>query len=446
MPQLIRPRFISTEGQTPPRTLTIALQNAFASDGGIFVPETFAVVGLPDVGGGPKTDFRAIIDRLTPFLFGEVEAEGTLVSEIAAALDFPIPLVPVAERLYVLELFHGPTLAFKDVGARVMARLLDRVMDARPAPRTIVTATSGDTGGAVAAAFHRRPGVRVLVLFPEGRVSDLQEKQFTTLGDNITAVGVRGTFDDCQQLAKMALADERLVERFNLTSANSINIGRLLPQVLYYFHALAQLPTSGAPVIVSVPSGNLGNLTAGLFAKRMGLPVQRFIAATNINDVFARYLDSGRIEPAPARETISTAMDVGNPSNLDRIRWLYRDEVDAVRADVSVAVLTDDETRTTMRRVSETHGYVLDPHSAVGYQALESALHDRPDAVGVLLATAHPAKFAGVVGAATGQTVALPARLEALVHRSGAVISIDPALQDVVRVLQSADSGSRETA
>jgi threonine synthase len=335
---------------------------------------------------------------------------------VAQALDFPIPLVPFGERVHVLELFRGPTCAFKDVGARFMARLMALYHGEGGEPLTILVATSGDTGSAVAQAFFNVPGTRVFVLYPEGKVSPLQERQFTTLGGNITALAVAGTFDDCQRLVKEAFADPGLRD-LRLTSANSINIGRLLPQIFYYFHAWAQLPEPPAELIVSVPSGNFGNLTAGLMAKRLGLPVSRFVAATNVNDVVPEYLRSGVFRPRGSVATLSNAMDVGNPSNFARMLALYGGDVERMRADVEWATLTDDQTRAVIARAFHDRGYVLDPHSAIAASGLAKLAGQRGPETGVFLATAHPAKFAAIVEPVIGRQVELPARLAECMRR-----------------------------
>jgi threonine synthase len=428
-------RLISTAGAAPPADLPTALRAGLAPDGGLYLPE--CLEPLPDAAraalrGGAFPDTALTVARHV--LGGEPPA-AALGGIVRAALDFPIPLVPLGERLYALELFHGPTCAFKDVGARFLARLLAHYHgDAEP-PLTILVATSGDTGGAVAQAFFDVVGTRVVVLYPEGKVSSLQERQFTTLGGNVTALAVAGTFDDCQNLAKEALAqpDRR---GLGLTSANSINIGRLLPQIFYYFHAWAQLPAPPAELIISVPSGNFGNLTAGLLGKRLGLPVTRFVAATNVNDVVPEYLAGGAFHPRPSVATISNAMDVGNPSNFARILALYADSRERLRADVGGSRHTDDATREAIREVHRAYGYVLDPHGAVAYLGLVRALRERPGATGIFLATAHPAKFGDVVEPLIGRPIPLPERLAACVRREPRVTRIRAeigALREVLR-------------
>jgi threonine synthase len=364
------------------------------------------------------------------------------------ALDFPIPLVRLEEDLFILELFHGPTLAFKDVGARFMARLMSQLRSEVAAPLTILTATSGDTGGAVAQAFLGLPDVRVVVLFPDGKVTPRQERQFSTLGKNVLAVAVQGDFDDCQRLAKEAFQDSELRKRLSLTSANSINVGRLLPQSFYYFLAWAQLQHEpaqrGRPILFSVPSGNFGNLAGGLMAKAWGLPDCHYIAATNANDGVPRYLESGTFTPFPSRRTLSTAMDVGDPSNLARILYLYDGKVEELRKDVTGARISDPETREWVRRVHAEHDYILDPHTAVGFGAMRTVLErtqtsagvsGKPDPVGVVLATAHPSKFAEVVEPILRREIPVPESLAKCLGKKRTVVEMEPdpgALRDML--------------
>ncbi len=430
-------RFVSTGGKTPPTDLRQALFDGLAPDGGLYLPEPLRPLSpsaLAALRGGPlpRTAFT-----VAKHMLGEALTEEQLERVIRESLNFPIPLVPLADRVHVLELFHGPTCAFKDVGARFMARLIALYHTEVDAPLTVLVATSGDTGGAVAHAFFNLPGTRVVVLYPEGKVSSLQERQFTTLGGNITALAVAGTFDDCQRLVKQSLADAEL-RHLRLTSANSINIGRLLPQIFYYFHAWAQLPETPADLIISVPSGNFGNLTAGLMATRLGLPVTRFVAATNVNDVVPQYLATGRFAPRPSVATLSNAMDVGNPSNFARMLWLYRGDVDRMRQDVEGHGYTGNRTRTAIARAQVEWGRVLDPHSAVACLGVAQAMADRPHATGVFLATAHPAKFAEVVEPVIGRKVELPARLSECLGREPRVVRLGNTLTEFKTLLLSA--------
>ena len=395
----------------PPVSFAQALFHGLAPDGGLYVP-----TGVPSLGteapsrGGSFTDTadwvarRLLGDAMEPEVLGEI---------VGAALDFSVPLVEVEPDTWVVELFHGPSLAFKDVGARFMAHAMARLGEEHGGSRTVLVATSGDTGGAVADAFHGLDGYRVVVLFPEGGISERQRRQMTTLGDNVEAVAVAGTFDDCQRMAKGAFADEEVRRRCGLTSANSINVGRLIPQAFYYVHAAARLGWAERAATFVVPSGNLGNLCAGLLAHRAGMPTAGFVAASNRNRVFPDYLANGRYEPLSSIPTLSNAMDVGAPSNLERIRWLYADDIEALRRDVRGFAVTDEETRACIARVHERSGYVLDPHGAVAWEAMERARRDG-DGPYVVLATAHPSKFPDVVGEVIGGAVPVPA---ALAHR-----------------------------
>jgi threonine synthase len=427
-------KWVSTRRNSPSVPFIDALFAGTAPDGGLYFPQLFEPLpasSLERIRSADLAEIGTIVG--THLLTGEI-TEQDMGRIVRSALDFAIPLVQVTDRVWALELFHGPTLAFKDVGARVQARLLHHFTDGTPL--TILVATSGDTGSAVAQAFHGVPDSRVFVLYPEGQVTDVQEAQMASLGGNITAVAVAGTFDDCQGLVKQAFADDELRKRVWLTPANSINLGRLLPQVIYYF-LLARLarPADDDGLIVSVPSGNFGNLTAGLIAKRMGLPVRGFIAATNVNDVVPQYLRSGIYSPRASVRTVANAMDVGAPSNFERIRALYDDDLDRMREDLVGAAFEDAAVVAEIGRVYREHGYLLDPHGAIAWLALQRRLAQGPRARGVFLATAHPAKFREVVEPAIGQPVPLPATLaEALSRpRSSARLPVDySALVDLV--------------
>jgi threonine synthase len=336
---------------------------------------------------------------------------GVLDQVVAEALDFPVPLVEVEPDTFVLELFHGPSLAFKDVGARFMARAMSALADPGSL-RTVLVATSGDTGGAVASAFHGLAGYRVVALFPRHGISDRQRRQMTTLGGNVLAVSVDGTFDDCQRLAKAAFADPSLSEDCALTSANSINVGRLVPQAFYYLHAAAALGWKRRPATFVVPSGNLGNLCAGLLARHAGMPAHGFVAAANRNRAFVDYFETGAVTPRPSVRTLSNAMDVGDPSNLERIRWLYGDDAARLRQDVRAWSVDDGATRACIRRVHAETGYVLDPHGAVGWEAMVHARKATPGPW-VVLATADPWKFPEVVENMIGIRIETPERVAA---------------------------------
>jgi threonine synthase len=428
----------STRRQSPNVPFVDALFGGAAADGGLFVPERIDPLPAATLDALRGADVVTIGAHVGAHLLkGEITFE-TMSALARDALTFPIPLVQVTDRIWVLELFHGPTMAFKDVGARTQARLLHHFTDGTPL--TILVATSGDTGSAVAQAFHGVPDTRVMVLYPEGKVSDVQEAQMASLGDNITAVSVHGTFDDCQRLVKQAFADDALRTHVWLTPANSINLGRLLPQTFYYFELLQftdhRPPTTD--LVVSVPSGNFGNLTAGLFAKRMGLPISRFVAATNVNDVVPEYLKTGRYEPRPSVRTVANAMDVGAPSNFERIRWLYGDNLEAIRRDITGAAYDDATVVAEIGRVYREHGYLLDPHGAIAWLGLRDALKHTPDATGVFLATAHPAKFREVVEPAIGKDVPLPPVLAEAITRPRHSVPIPAEYPALRRLLHGA--------
>jgi threonine synthase len=357
--------------------------------------------------------FRVVKPFATPDVPEEV-----LWQVVSEAINFPVKLVSLSPGLHILELFHGPTLAFKDFGARFMARLMGYFVRGESRPLTVLVATSGDTGSAVAHGFLGVPGIRVVILYPSKRISEAQEKQFTTLGENITALEVAGTFDDCQRLVKQAFSDVELNKRAFLTSANSINIGRLLPQMFYHVAAYRQLPVASVPLIVSVPSGNFGNLTAGIFAKRIGLPVAKYVASTNVNDVVPQYLQSGEYRPRPAVSTFSNAMDVGNPNNFPRLLDLCRNRLEYVQKEIWGHGATDAETLAAMKLLHDRFGYIADPHTAVGFLGWEAYKLEHPEpAQGLVLATAHPAKFADVVRKAIGSAPPLPDRLAGYLKR-----------------------------
>jgi threonine synthase len=370
-----------------------------------------------------------------PFAGAEVPEE-VLWQVVSEAINFPVKLVSLSPALHILELFHGPTLAFKDFGARFMARLMGYFVRGETRPLTVLVATSGDTGSAVAHGFLGVQGIRVVILYPSKRISEAQEKQFTTLGENITALEVAGTFDDCQRLVKQAFSDEALNKKAFLTSANSINIGRLLPQMFYHVAAYRQLPVASVPLIVSVPSGNLGNLTAGIFAKRVGLPVAMFVAATNVNDAVPEYLRTGQFHPRPARPTYSNAMDVGNPNNFPRLLDLCRNRLEYVQREIWGHGATDEETLGEMKTLHQRYGYIADPHTAVGLLGWEAYRRAHPEpAQGLVLATAHPAKFAEVVAKAIGAAPLLPDRLAAYLKREKLSLPMSSSYDDFKQFL-----------
>jgi len=431
--------FISTSGTTPETSLQEALFRGLAPDGGLYMPTALPPLPEEAFRSLPGMDWPQIASMLARHLLSAELDPVAATSITQRALDFPLPLVRLTDRIHSLELFRGPTLAFKDVGARFMAHLMAHFRGTDTEPLTLLTATSGDTGGAVAHAFLGLPGIRVVVLFPDGKVTPRQEYQFSTLGENVTAVAVQGDFDDCQRMAKEVFGNPDLRTKVALTSANSINIGRLLPQSFYYFEAWARLrgedPADRSPILFSVPSGNFGNLAAGLMAKAMGLPELRFLAATNANDEVPELLETGHFRPRPSQRTLSTAMDVGDPSNLARILHLYDNDLDRLRGDLSGRSVSDEETLGCIRRVYDTTGHILDPHSAVGFQALERELETRPKERGVLLSTAHPAKFAEVVESVLREAIPLPPELASCLEGERKVAAMPPKTEALERFL-----------
>ena len=407
--------YYSTNGKAPLATLEKAVVRGLAEDRGLYMPERIPVLPEAFFDNIQTMTFHEIACTVADALFGEDIPQAELHRIVEETLSFDCPVVPVTRSIGALELFHGPTLAFKDVGARFMARLLGHFTRSASDPRTIhvLVATSGDTGSAVANGFLGVPGVQVHVLYPKGKVSPIQECQFTTLGQNVTALEVDGSFDDCQALVKSAFMDAELGARLRLTSANSINVARLLPQSFYYFHGYAQMKRLGLAdqLVVCVPSGNFGNLCAALIAKRMGLPVKRYVAANNANDVFLEYLTTGTYTPRPSVPTLANAMDVGAPSNFDRILDLYGHDWEAVKADISGARCSDAEIRSTLSECLHRYGYQLDPHGACGFHAIYH--HLAPGETALLCETAHPAKFKDTVESATGRPVEIPSRLAA---------------------------------
>ena len=412
-------KLYSTNKLSPDVDLKEAVLRGLPPDNGLYMP--YALSPLPayffnDLGG---YSIAEIGYHVCKHLFQGYFPVDELEKLLHRAMDFPAPAVQVGDgNLYSLELFHGPSLAFKDFGARFMAELMGYFNKGADKELVILVATSGDTGGAVANGFVGVEGVKVCILYPSGKVSALQEKQLTTHGQNITAVEVDGSFDDCQKLVKQAFLDDDLQSQIRLSSANSINIARLIPQTFYYFEAYKQLLPLQSPIVFSVPSGNFGNLTAGLFAKRMGLPVYQFIAATNANDVVPRYLNTGKYNPKPSVRTISNAMDVGNPSNFRRMQDLFCSTWNNFKDEIVGYAYSDHDTISKMRSVFTENGYLLDPHGAVALLALEAYITESGfNGVGVFLETAHPAKFLDVVEDAVGEQIPIPNALASLVGK-----------------------------
>ncbi len=432
-------KYFSTNKSVPSVSLMEAVTKGLASDNGLFMPEKIEEFKSAFFENIDQLSFQEISFEIARKFFEEDVPEDTLRKIVYETLSFDCPIVQVTKNIYALELFHGPTMAFKDVGGRFMARLLGYFLQGFDEKEVnVLVATSGDTGSAVANGFLNVPGIKVYVLYPKGLVSDIQEKQFTTLGRNITALEIDGTFDDCQRLVKTAFLDQKLNNELVLTSANSINVARFLPQAFYYFNAYAQLKKAGRKedVVVSVPSGNFGNLTAGLFGKFMGLPVKRFIAANNENDVVYNYLKTGRYDPGPSIATIANAMDVGAPSNFARILELYNHSHDGIKADMVGYRFSDVEIRETMKEVYEETKYVLDPHGAVGYRALKDNL--KPGEVGVFLETAHPAKFTETVESVLGKgSVPLPDKLAKFMNSRKLSVELSAEFNDFKKYLLS---------
>ena len=402
-----------------------AVVRGIAPDRGLYFPEK--IHRLPDSffenieeDSIPEIAFQAI----APFVEGSIP-ENELRKIIAETLDFDFPIIPITNQMGTLELFQGPTLAFKDVGARFMARCLGYLNIENTSQKiTVLVATSGDTGGAVANGFLGVPGIEVVILYPKGKVSEVQEQQLTTLGQNITALEVDGVFDDCQDMVKTAFLDEDITQHKQLTSANSINVARWLPQMFYYFIAYRALKKINKPLVVSVPSGNFGNICAGLMAREIGLPIDHFIASTNINDVVPDFLSSGVYTPKKSSPTISNAMDVGDPSNFIRILKIFGDDFDSLKETLSGFRFTDDETREALKEIHEISGYVADPHGAVGYLGLKEYLKDHPEKYGIFLETAHPVKFLDTVEDTLNIKVDIPERLKETLSKTKKSIAI----------------------
>lgn len=406
-------KYYSTNGKAPLASLEKAVVKGLAEDRGLYMPESIKPLPAEFFSDIQDMSFHDIACTVAQAFFGEDVPEEDLRRIVCDTLSFDVPAVKVCDNIYSLELFHGPTLAFKDVGARFMARMLRHFLSSGSGEVNVLVATSGDTGSAVANGFLGVEGIRVYVLYPKGKVSPIQECQFTTLGHNITAIEVDGVFDDCQALVKNAFMDSDLNAKMKLTSANSINVARFLPQSFYYFYAYAQMKKKGLAdnLVVCVPSGNFGNICSALFGKRMGLPIRRFIAANNSNDIFYKYLQTGNYEPKPSVQTIANAMDVGDPSNFARIYDLYGKSHDAIAADISGATYSDGQIADAMRSCYADNGYVCDPHGACGYQALKDGL--KPGETGVFLETAHPAKFKSVVDGILRTDIEIPQKLQA---------------------------------
>lgn len=416
--------YFSTNNKSHAVDLETAVLNGLAPDGGLYLPASFKRLPARFFQREDLSLQEIAFEMARTLLSGDLP-ENDLKEITDSAISFDAPLTEISPDTFALELFHGPTLAFKDFGARFMAALQSYFMSKRQEQLTILVATSGDTGGAVASGFAGAENINVIILYPAGKVSTLQELQLTTQGNNVQALKVAGTFDDCQALVKQAFLDTDLRQQKLISSANSINIARLIPQSFYYVYAYSQLPDRSIPVVFSVPSGNFGNLTAGLFAEKLGLPVERFLAATNVNDIVPKYLANGCFEPKASIESISNAMDVGNPSNFARMNTLFAAELKRFQAAMRGYSYSDDQTRETMRSVYKEHSYILDPHGAVALRAWQDFKSDCGDEKQcIFLETAHPAKFKETVEDTLDLELSLPASLQALLNKKQELISI----------------------
>ena len=431
-------KYYSTNRQSPEVSLHEAVVKGLAADRGLYMPENIKHLPESFFNNIQDMSFQEIAFEVAKAFFGEDVEETALKNIVYDTLSFECPVVKVEENIWSLELFHGPTLAFKDVGARFMARLLGYFISKEKQQLVnVLVATSGDTGSAVANGFLGVDGIHVYVLYPKGKVSKIQESQFTTLGKNITAIEVDGVFDDCQALVKNAFMDKELNKHMKLTSANSINVARFLPQAFYYFNAYAEMKRQGLAdnLVICVPSGNFGNITAALFAQKMGLPIKRFIAANNANDVFFNYLKSGKYCPQPSIQTIANAMDVGDPSNFARILDLYNNSHATIAATISGATFSDEEIRHALKSCYDNNKYILDPHGACGYMALKAGLQEGE--TGVFGETAHPAKFKETVENAIGNTIEIPARLAAFMKGEKKTVSLSKNFDDFKNFLMN---------
>ena len=430
--------FYSTKTKNLKASLETAVFQSLPPDNGLYMPENIPQLSTDFLNTIENRSFKEIATEVAHTLLADDISRDEIEKLIETAYDFEAPVVQITPDDYVLELFHGPSMAFKDFGARFMAALMSYFLIRSQKEIRILVATSGDTGGAVAQGFHKVPGISVTILYPSGKVSDIQEKQLTTLGYNVTAIEVDGTFDDCQKLVKEAFLDEELTSQFNLSSANSINIARLIPQSFYFFSAYAQLKKLGKPLVFSIPSGNFGNLSAGLLAYRMGLPVEQFIASTNVNNSVPRYLENGTFEPHPSIETVSNAMDVGNPSNFVRMVRFFDDDVEKVREKITGYFFDDEQTKKTMREVFGNTNYILCPHTAVAFSGLQEYRHEKGgNFTGVFLSTAHPAKFIDLVEDTLGKPIDVPERLKSLLSLEKRSIKMKPSFSEFKTLLMN---------
>lgn len=419
--------YYSLNKKSPNVSFQEAVVNGLAPDRGLYFPENINPLSKEFIANIDQYSNNEIAYEVIKQFVGDEIPKNTLKQIIEETLSFDFPLVSIEENIATLELFHGPTMAFKDVGARFMARCLGYFNKNNDKKVTVLVATSGDTGGAVADGFLGVKGIDVVILYPSGKVSDIQEKQLTTLGKNITALEVDGVFDDCQEMVKTAFLDDG-INRI-LTSANSINISRWLPQMFYFFFAYKQVYKQHKDLVFSVPSGNFGNICAGIMAQKLGLPIKHFVAATNVNDTVSNYLKSGKYNPKPSKETISNAMDVGNPSNFIRIQELFNNNIDNLKNAFSSYSFTDDETRKAMKTIYNNSNYIADPHGAVGYLGIKKYQKTTVDFLGVFLETAHPVKFLDIVENTLNVQLAIPKQIKTVITKEKTAIKINSYLE-----------------
>ena len=417
--------YFSLNNNAPIATFETAVRKGLAPDKGLYFPEHIEPLEASFLDSIENySDAEIAFQSIKQFICPEIP-EYDLKQIISETLSFDFPVVEIEEGISTLELFHGPTMAFKDVGARFMARCLGYFNKDNNEEVTVLVATSGDTGGAVASGFLGVKGVRVVILYPSGKVSHVQEKQLTTLGQNITALEVDGTFDDCQDIVKRAFLDDDLTEKMALTSANSINIARWMPQMFYFLFAYKQLKSKNKPIVFSVPSGNFGNICAGMLAQKLGFPFAHFIASNNANNVVERYFKTNTYSPLPSIQTISNAMDVGNPSNFIRIQKLYDNDFEALKNNLSAYSFSDEQTKEALSAIYKGSGYIADPHGAVGYLGCKSYREKNPAAQTIFLETAHPTKFLDVVEAVIPEKIALPPQIQAVIEKEKSAIYVE---------------------
>ena len=410
-------KFYSTNKNSPLVGLQEAIMRSLAPDGGLYMPTEIPKLPNKILNQLSEMSFQEIAFEVSRKYFAPDVPNKILKKIISNAFDFKIPLKEIDKNIFALELFYGPTCAFKDFAARFMAGVFGYFANESQREITLLVSTSGDTGSAIAHGFQNIKGIKVIILYPSGKVSALQEKQLTSMGGNVRALEVEGTFDDCQKIVKQAFLNKDLKNKFTLASANSINIARLLPQTFYYFYLCAKLQKKNKPILVSVPSGNFGNLTAGLIAKKMGAPISKFIASTNSNDAVPKYLQTGKFKPSPSVSTISNAMDVGSPSNFARMLDLYENDFMKMKQDILGVSFSDKKTKDAIKKVFQQNNYIMDPHGAVAYLGLIEAQKNNPNSVGLFLETAHPAKFADVVEKIIGVKIPVPSRLKNYINR-----------------------------